>query len=92
MVNDTGLGDLRLGMTVREMEKTLGLKLSSWNESEYDSSECWYTELLSSPNPQVGYMMEKDRLVRINIYDFEGAPTEAEHSNEIQDERRAFGG
>jgi len=66
-----GSGAFATGMTLDEMERVLGFSLSPWREGPYESDECWYTEPLEKSEPQVGYMMKKDRLVRIDIYDLD---------------------
>jgi hypothetical protein len=60
-----GIGEVRVGMTVKQAVKAAGVNLvPSYNESNY---ECRYVQPQSGPK-NIGMMVSKDRIVRIDIY------------------------
>lgn len=62
-----GLGVVRLGMSLQEMEQATGAAFAQRNPAWYESDTCWYTDRLENPSPNVAYMMNQDRLVRIDV-------------------------
>lgn len=60
-----GIGEVRVGMTVKQAVKAAGVNLvPSYNESNY---ECRYVQPQSGTK-NIGMMVSKDRIVRIDIY------------------------
>jgi hypothetical protein len=60
-----GIGGVRVGMTVKQAAKAAGANLvSSYNDGSY---ECRYVQPQSGPK-NIGMMVSKDRIVRIDIY------------------------
>jgi hypothetical protein len=60
-----GIGEVRVGMTVKQAAKAAGVNLvPSYNEGSY---ECRYVQPQSGLK-NIGMMVSKDRIVRIDIY------------------------
>ncbi len=60
-----GIGAVRVGMTVKQAAKAAGVNLvSSYNEGSY---ECRYVQPQSGLK-NIGMMVSKDRIVRVDIY------------------------
>lgn len=62
-----GLGAVRLGMTLHDMEQAAGAAFARRDPAGYESESCWYTDRLEHPLPHVAFMMDQDRLVRIDV-------------------------
>jgi hypothetical protein len=63
-----GLGPVQVGMTIRQAEKALGAKLRVEKYSD-DSGpdDCQYAFRADAKFPEVGYMLNARRIVRIDI-------------------------
>jgi hypothetical protein len=59
-----GVGGVRVGMTVKQAAKAAGVNLVSSYEGSY---ECRYVQPQRGPK-NIGMMVSKDRIVRIDIY------------------------
>ncbi len=60
-----GIGEVRVGMTVKQAAKAAGVKLvPSYNDN---NNECRYVQPQSGLK-NIGMMVSKDRIVRIDIY------------------------
>lgn len=62
-----GLSPVRLGMSLDQMSRALNKKLSPFDSNEWEGEGCWYTSVIGDPDSQISYMMNKNRLVRIDV-------------------------
>jgi len=60
-----GLGAVRLGMSVVEAQQALGAQLSPMMPGE--DAACWMTRRADGRAPEVFYMVENDKITRIDI-------------------------
>ncbi len=67
-----GLGGVELGMTLREAEPILGANLTLLKDAFYQSDSCWYSRRSDGEESFVAYMMDKNRIVRIDVLDLSG--------------------
>ena len=62
----TGLGPVRIGMTVPQAEEALGAKFEPM-DTEIESENCWTTRRADHVDPLVTYMIWKTKIVRIDV-------------------------
>lgn len=70
-----GLGPVRIGMTVRQAEEALQIKLKPFDPTYDDSKEsCWQTYRLGETDPDVVYMVWYGRIVRVAVHGDDKTP------------------
>lgn len=70
-----GLGPVRIGMTVEQAEKALGVKLAPLDTTDgYSTEACWETQRLGDPDPAILYMIWDGKIVRIDVTRYEHKP------------------
>lgn len=62
-----GLGVLHLGMTVKEAEHAIASSLAPRDENFYENSSCWYTYRVEQINDGISYMVNGDKIRRIDV-------------------------
>ena len=64
-----GLGAVRIGMTVHEAEDALAVKFKPVGRE--DEPSCWYANRADHIDPGISYMIQDNKVVRIDIDDNE---------------------
>jgi len=76
-----GLGQVRLGMTLREASRAVGAKLAISPDYDYPR-ECSYAFRVDGRENNIAYMFHRDRIVRIDI----DHPQEGKHWSDVRTE------
>lgn len=63
----TGLGGVKIEMTVAQAEKALRAKLDPLDTSDGSTESCWLTGRSDHAGPWVAYMISFGKIVRINV-------------------------
>ncbi|MEA1651626.1 hypothetical protein UAJ10_21755 [Nitrospirillum sp. BR 11164] len=61
-----GLEPVRLGMTLAQAESALGVSFRPMDRTQ--SADCWLTGRSDGKDGQVSYMVQKDRITRIDVF------------------------
>jgi len=65
ILTPTGLGAVRIGMTVREAERALDMVL--YERQSDEPEDCWYTRRKDNASPWILYMIQEGIVVRIDV-------------------------
>jgi len=90
----TSLGNVRIGMTLRELQRAFGGRLTN-SDGTSESDSCWVYHRGDGSDKEVGYMIERGQLTRIEV-SAEGSPTTQTESgieigSSLAELRRAYG-
>jgi hypothetical protein len=66
----TGIAPVTLNMTLAQAEVALGVKLTPRDPKMFASDACWYSKRADGQDGYIGYMVNKDRIVRIDVAPF----------------------
>ena len=76
-----GLGAVKIGMTLPQAERALGAKLLARGQDPYDDDSCWYSSRVDKAEPGIHYMMDHDKIVRIDVFASKGTGVPATRSD-----------